>query len=67
MKKLQWHYDKKNKQWYVAESLPWTNDGFTIKKIIGHGRWVLSEEHEIIGIFQKLQNAKQVAFLLRHG
>jgi hypothetical protein len=66
--KLKWKVDRKNKQWYIIETVPYANDGFTITKT-SDGLYRLVRDYSITTmiIFKKLSSAKKVAELIKFG
>lgn len=66
MNKLKWRYDKKYNQWWVDETVPFSNDGFTIEKD-DMGYYLREHPFKGIGRFKLLRAAKKVAHLLRFG
>lgn len=65
--KIKWNYDKKHKEWYVIETVPYANDTYTISKTT-EGQYILVKSYfQHIGHFKKLGNAKKVVELLKHG
>lgn len=71
MRKITWHYDKKNKEWSTGESVPWASDGYTIEKdkdSMDKRQYILRYKHfNFLGRFWKLTSAKQVVELLENG
>lgn len=65
--RLKWKYDSKSKEWYTGESVPYANDGFSIKKV--DGGYSLHEDSFFSHNFflKKLSNAKTVAQLIKNG
>lgn len=67
MKKLKWKYDKKFKQWWVGESVPYANDGAQITKE-KDGRFLLRMDNPHATLrFKKLSTAKKIAQLIHNG
>lgn len=62
---MKWSYDVKNKEWYIIESFPYANDGFSIKK--NGTSYNLTRNHSYIWSFSKLSSAKEVARLMKNG
>ena len=66
MEKIKWKYDKKFKLWYIIESEPYASNGFQIYH--DSNRYVLTGDNFGSKLYlKKLQSAKTVANLLRHG
>lgn len=63
MEKLKWKYDKKYKQWWVNESIPYANNGMTITK--GETLYILQFDHINASLtFKNISSAKKVAQLI---
>lgn len=67
MAKLKWKYDKKFKQWWIGESVPYANDGAQIGKE-KDGRFLLRMDYPHATLrFGKLKDAKDCAQLIHNG
>lgn len=68
MAKLKWKYDKKFKQWWIGESVPYAGDAMSIWKSDNGKKFSLKMEYPKAHLlFKRLLDAKKVAQLIYNG